>query len=163
MAESVPPKPESGFPRWVMQFAVVGVLAVLVLLCVFAHEAHALDVAGQESKAYADQSIHAIVTTWSEDELINRASPEFQAATTKGQLDSVFIELRKLGKLQSYPGLKDDGKITLKWHNGHFSYLAFYEATATFEKGRLLVSIHLVKHDQQWQISGFHVDPEPFL
>jgi hypothetical protein len=163
MAESIPPEQKGHLPRWVMQFIALGLLAFLVLIFLFAREGHALNVAGEEAKAYADQSIHAIITNWSEEELINRASPELQANTTKGELDSVFTDLRKLGKLQSYSGLNDDGKITLKWNNGHFSYLASYQATATFQNSRLVISIHLVKHDKQWQISGFHADPEPFL
>ena len=163
MVESAPPEQKDRFPRWVMQSVAYGLLVLFILLFLFAHEGHALNVARQESKAYADQSIHAIIATWSEDELINRASPEFQAATTKGELNSAFIDLRKLGKLQSYSGVTDEGKVTLNWSNGHFSCLAFYQATATFQNGRLVIDIHLVKPDKQWQISGFHVDPEPFL
>jgi len=146
-----------------MQSVAYGLLALLPFLFLFVHVCHGFNVAARESEAYADQSIHAIITTWSEDELIKRASPELKADTNQGELDSAFANMRKLGKLQSYSGLDDNGKVRLNWTNGHFSYIAYYEAKATFQNGRLLVTIHIVKRDKQWQITGFHVDPEPFL
>ena len=36
----------------------------------------------KESKAYADSALRAIVSTWSEKELLDRASPEFRKAVT---------------------------------------------------------------------------------
>jgi hypothetical protein len=41
----------------------------------------------KESKAYADTAIAAIVTNWSEKELLDRASSELKQAVTQQQLD----------------------------------------------------------------------------
>jgi hypothetical protein len=51
----------------------------------------------KESKAYADSAIPAIINTWSEKELLDRASPEFKKATTIDQLDRLFRWFSSLG------------------------------------------------------------------
>jgi|SRR5437016_13010687 len=45
----------------------------------------------KESKAYADSALRAIVSTWSEKELLDRASPEFKKAVTIDELDRFFL------------------------------------------------------------------------
>ena len=54
----------------------------------------------KESKAYANSAIPVIVTTWSEKELLDRASPEFKQAVTIDQLDRLFRWVSSLGQLQ---------------------------------------------------------------
>src|SRR5436305_14659334 len=54
----------------------------------------------KESKAYADSAIPAIVTTWSEKELLDRASREFKNAVTIDQLDGLFRAFATMGRLQ---------------------------------------------------------------
>src|SRR5437899_8976534 len=76
-------------------------LAIVVLAAIgiafVAVRGNALD---KESKAYADSAIPAIVTTWSEKELLNRASPEPKQAATADQLDRLFRWISGLGQLQ---------------------------------------------------------------
>jgi hypothetical protein len=76
-------------------------LAIIVLgaigIAFVAVRGNALD---KESKAYADSAIPAIVTTWSEKELLDRASPEFKQAVTIDQLDRLFRWVSGLGQLQ---------------------------------------------------------------
>jgi len=66
-------------------------LAIVVLAAIgiafVAVRGTALD---KESKAYADTAIPAIVRTWSEKELLDRASPEFKKAVAIDQLDRLF-------------------------------------------------------------------------
>src|SRR5947208_6204433 len=75
-------------------------LALIVLgaigIAFFAIKGSALD---KESKAYADSAIPAIVTTWSEKELLDRASPEFKKAVPIDQLDRLFRAFATLGRL----------------------------------------------------------------
>src|SRR6266446_8973181 len=55
----------------------------------------------KESRAYADSAIPAIVTAWSEKELLDRASPEFKKAVTIDELDRLFLAYYNiLGGLQ---------------------------------------------------------------
>src|SRR2546423_15370082 len=76
-------------------------LALIVLVAVgiafIAVKGTALD---KESKAYADSAIPAIVTTWSEKELLDRASPEFKKAVTIDQLDGLFRAFPTLARLR---------------------------------------------------------------
>jgi len=69
-------------------------LALIVLVAIgiafIAVKGTALD---KESKAYADSAIPAIVTTWSEKELLDRASPEFKKAVTKISSMGCFARL----------------------------------------------------------------------
>src|SRR5712691_6233485 len=84
-------------------FIVIGsiFLALIVLggigIAFVAIRGTALD---KESKAYADSAIPPIVTTWSEKELLDRASPEFKNAVTIDQLDRLFRWVSSLGRLQ---------------------------------------------------------------
>ena len=77
-------------------------LALIVLVAIgiafIAIKGTALD---KESKAYADSAIPAIVTTWSEKELLDRASPEFKKAVTIDQLDGLFHAFATLGRYRS--------------------------------------------------------------
>lgn len=109
------------------------------------------------SKAYTEESIRAIVTTWSEDELIKRASPEMQATTTHGQLDQLFIALKKLGKFQSYDGAKTE-QMHFSLNHGLIVTIT-YNAAVTFQLGKANIMITLVRHHNAWQIIGFHVNP----
>src|SRR5438034_10755745 len=76
-------------------------LAIIVLgavgIAVVAIKGSALD---KESKAYADSAVPAIVSTWSEKALLDRASPEFKKAVTIDQLDRLFRWVGGLGQLQ---------------------------------------------------------------
>src|SRR5713101_867524 len=76
-------------------------LAVIVLggigIAIVAVRGTALD---KESKAYADSAIPAIITTWSEKELLDRASPEFKKAVTIDQLDRLFRWVSSLGRFE---------------------------------------------------------------
>jgi hypothetical protein len=111
----------------------------------------------KEGKAYADAAIPAIVTTWSEKELMDRASPELKQAGTLDQLDRMFRWFSSLGRLQKCApaqgqAIMQTGKMTT----------GQYTAKATFEKGEATIQLLLIKHGNQWQIGGFHVDSPTF-
>jgi hypothetical protein len=133
-------------------------LALIVLgaigIAVVAVRGTALD---KEGKAYADAAIPAIVTTWSEKELMDRASPELKQAGTLDQLDRMFRWFSSLGRLQKCApaqgqAIMQTGKMTT----------GQYTAKATFEKGEATIQLLLIKHGNQWQIGGFHVDSPAF-
>jgi len=111
-------------------------------------------------RAYADESVRAIITTWSEDALIKRSSPELRAVTTQGQLDQFFVSLNKLGKFQSYGGAQGNVNLSLNFKKG-LIITATYHATATFLNGKADITIKLIRHNNAWQIEGFHVNQAP--
>jgi hypothetical protein len=111
----------------------------------------------KESKAYADSAIPAIVTTWSEKELLDRASPEFKKAVTMDQLDRLFRAFAIVGQLQKCEPAQGQALISATTQTGKM-ISAQYTAKATFQKGEAAIKLGLIKHGDQWQILSFHVD-----
>jgi hypothetical protein len=111
----------------------------------------------KESKAYADSAIPAIVSTWSEKELLDRASPEFKKAVTIDQLDRLFRWVSALGRLQKCEPAEGHSLMSATTQNGKM-VSAEYAAKAAFEKGEATITLGLIKHGDQWQIINFHVN-----
>lgn len=107
----------------------------------------------QESKAYADAAIPAIVGSWSEKELLDRKSPEFSQSVTQQQLDQIFQKFSVLGHLQKCEPAQGQSIMSAMTQ----TIKAQYAANATFDKGPAVVQLDLIKHDDQWQILGFFV------
>jgi hypothetical protein len=116
----------------------------------------------KESKAYADSAIPAIVTTWSEKELLDRASPEFKNAVTIDQLDRLFRFFSSLGRLQKCEPSQGQAIMSATSQTGRMT-TGQYTAKATFEKGDATIKLLLIKHGNQWQIGGFNVDSPAFV
>jgi hypothetical protein len=138
-------------------FAVI-VLGVIGIAFV-AIRGNALD---KESKAYADSAIPAIVTTWSEKELLDRASPEFKKAVAIDQLDRLFGTFATLGRLHECEPAQGQSLMSATTQNGK-TISGQYTAKATFEKGEATIKLGLIKHGDQWQILGFYVDSPIFV
>jgi hypothetical protein len=69
---------------------------------------------------------------------------------------------RKLGDLAQYKGSKGDAMMALTTQNGKV-ITANYIATADFEQGPATIQMKLIKHDNNWQILGFHVESKVLL
>ena len=138
-------------------------LAIIVLgaigIAFVAIKGSALD---KESKAYADSAIPAIVTSWSEKELLDRASPEFKKAVTIDQLDRLFRMFATLGRLQKCEPALGQSLMSATTQNGK-TVSGQYTAKATFEKGEATIKLGLIKHGDQWQVLGFYVDSPVFV
>jgi hypothetical protein len=133
-------------------------LALVVLgaigIAFVAVRGNALD---KESKAYAEAAIPAIITNWSEKELLDRASPEFKQAATQQQLDQLFRWVSSLGRLQKYDPPQGQALMSATTQTGKV-ISAQYTTKATFEKGNATVTLGLIKHGDQWQILRFNVN-----
>jgi hypothetical protein len=116
----------------------------------------------KESKAYADSAVPAIVTTWSEKELLDRASPEFKKAVTIDQLDRLFRAFAVLGRLQKSDPPQGQALMSATTQTGKV-ISAQYKTKATFEKGEATVTLGLIKHGDQWQILRFNVNSPQFI
>ena len=110
-------------------------LALIVLgaigIAVTAIRGTALD---KESKAYADSAIPAIVSTWSQKELLDRASPEMKKAITIDQLDRLFRSFSTLGRLQKCEPAQGQAIMSATPQTGRMT-TGEYTAKTTFEKG----------------------------
>jgi hypothetical protein len=115
----------------------------------------------KESKGYADAAIPAIVTTWSQKELLDRASPEFNKAVTSDQLDRMFRWFATLGQLQKCEAAQGQALMSATSQEGK-RISAQYTSKATFQKGEATIKLGLIKHSDQWQILSFYVDSPAF-
>jgi hypothetical protein len=138
-------------------------IGVIVLLAgsfaIIALKGRALD---RESKAYADAAIPAIAANWDIKEIEKRASPEFKASLRAGDLEKLVLIFSKLGKLQNYQGAKGEANIQVMLPKG-VRITATYVAYADFARGPAEIKMTLIKHDDEWQIYGIHIDSKVFL
>src|ERR1700679_1993610 len=78
------------------------IVLVAVGISFIAVKGSALD---KQSKAFVDRNVPLIFATWDDQELWNRASPEFRQSTPRAKLDGFFATLsHKLGKMRAYQG-----------------------------------------------------------
>lgn len=114
------------------------------------------------SKAYVDESVPLIVSTWSKDELLKRASPELRKVATDEEITQLFTKLSTLGALKSYDGSKGDAKINYDLKTG-MTVSANYIAEATFENGKGHIKVTLLQRAGNWQILNFYVESPFFI
>jgi hypothetical protein len=117
----------------------------------------------KESKAYADLAIPAIVTTWLDKALLDRAAPEFNQRHSAVEVYRMFRSFESnLGRLQKCEGAQGHSVMSVTSQSGK-TIFANYTAKAQFEKGEAEIAIALIKHGDQWQISGLQVISPQFI
>jgi hypothetical protein len=141
-------------------FIIAGVIS-LVLVAIIAvfigYASYIGSTLDKESKAYVDRSVPAIVSSWSEEELINRASPEFKQAIEQAEMNRLFRWFRTLGPLETYEGSQGQATISVTPQTGKV-VSARYLTKGRFERGEATIQINVIKHGDAWQIAGFKVD-----
>lgn len=145
--------------------SVIGGIFLVLILIVGGCIAYMALVGGKldaSSKAYADKAVSAIASTWSEDELIARESPQFKKAASREELDQLFKKFRELGPLQSSEEIRGDAKVNFTTTDGKV-VTAVYVEKATFQNGKAEITITLIQNDGLWQILGFRVNSPLFL
>jgi hypothetical protein len=126
-----------------------------VALVLIAIRGIALD---KESKAYVDEAVPAIISSWSGQELLDRASPELKQTTSGAEVGRIFSACRLLGKMLAYRGSEGQGLMAQYLTKGT-TISASYIVRGEFERGSAEIDIKLIKHGDKWQINGFHVKP----
>lgn len=149
-------------------FLALGVLAALVIvgggiaLGILWRNGTALDT---EAQAYVDDTVIAVSSQWSKDELLKRASPELLAILkAKPQdLDALFHAATiGLGPLVDYRGAKGEATIATMIGQGTI-VTAHYVARAHFQKGDATIRLMLKKIDGQWALHGFYIDSSTMM
>lgn len=142
---------------------IVGVLTLIIIvvasigLGVFFYKGQALDA---ESKAFVDRAVPAITATWSEQQLLDRATPELRTSVKPEELKALFDRLSQLGPLVEYEGAT--GEATMSYIAGSGGTVsASYVAKARFQNGTATFRIVLMKRDGRWLIHNLHVDSAP--
>ena len=147
---------------------VIGGVLFLVLLALigsvvgyFVYNGSGLDAS---SRAYVDENIPLIVSSWSKEELLKRSSPKLIEVVNKNpdQLDQLFKKLSTLGAMTHYEGSKGQAYFFVNYPQGK-SISAKYTANAKFEHGEAEIQVQMVQDADQWQIINFHVNSPIFL
>ncbi len=117
----------------------------------------------QESRAYVDQAVPLILTSWNAEELLKRASPELLKKTPPKTIKSLFNEMsRQLGPMKTYNGSEGEAHDSVNPEQGRQT-VANYQAKAVFEKAPAKVDIKLILHNHEWKIFSFQVNFKAFL
>ena len=146
---------------------VLGVIFVVLVVATGAfvgYAAYAGSGLDKSSKAYVDENVPAILSTWSKDELLKRSSPQLLNAINEKpeQLQKLFEKLSKLGALRHYDGAKGEATVFYDAAKGKMTTAA-YVADATFEHGEAHIVVRLVQISSQWQFSLLNVNSPFFL
>lgn len=110
-----------------------------------------------DAKAYIDKIIPIITISWSSEELINHASPEFLEEMPPEKIELLFDILSKhIGPLEEYKGA--NGKIEISISSeGKLITIGDYMAEAVFKNGPAKIRIQLIRRNDEWKIFGFLV------
>ena len=147
--------------------SIVGGIFLLVALIVAgfigyaAYQGKNLDAS---SRAYVEENVPPIISTWSKDELLKRASPQLLKISSDdpGKFDQLFKKLSKLGAMQSFGDVKGDSNVSYTTDNGKV-ITASYMATGKFEHGEAKISMRLIQTSGQWQFLLLNVNSPLFL
>jgi hypothetical protein len=111
----------------------------------------------KEAKAYIDEVIPSIATSWNSKELINYASPEFLQAVPAKKIELLFDAFsEQMGPLKDYKGATGRVKIRIS-PRGKPIIKADYLAEAVFEKAPAKIQVQMIRRNHKWEIVGFLV------
>jgi hypothetical protein len=110
------------------------------------------------SKAYVMANVPPIVSNWSKQELLKRASPELlkQIGRHPGQIDRMFHKLSALGPMLSLGSVQGESQISYDLPEGKAS-IAAYVIKAVFANGTVKIKVRLILHDGKWTFLNFYV------
>jgi len=147
--------------------AIVGAVAVVIVIAgagLAAYVARETRAFNESSKVSVDANLPPIISTWSEEALITRASPQLLKIvnTNPGQFGQLFQKLSQLGAMQSYGGAKGSSRVSYTLGEGKV-VVAAYVATAKFQNGDARITVRLVQVANEWQLLYFNVNSPLFL
>jgi hypothetical protein len=156
------PEKHGGAKKVLVIFGAVFIVLIVIgaiAAGVFAYFGGNLD---RDSKKYADEVIPLIVANWDASELKRRCSPEFKATVKEEDVDKLFRVLQKLGKLKNYKGSRGQAYMAMTTQQGRL-VTAQYVAQVDFESGPAELFLALIKHDGEWEITGFRVNSKTLM
>lgn len=147
--------------------SIIGAISLAIIIGIgffIAYATHEGDRLDASSKAYVEINVPIIVSNWSTQELIKRASPQMlnTIRDRPGQLNQLFHRLSLLGVMQSFGRVKGESNLSYTLSNGKH-VTASYVATARFANGTANIRIKLIRHAGHWKILAFHVNSPLFF
>lgn len=135
-------------------FVAILIAVVIYFIYLFVFIGPVLD---KESKAWVDEIMPKIITTWDVNELINDGSTEFLNTVPREEIENLFSTLSTaLGIFEKYNG--SIGEAGIEIHNGQKTIRAKYIVEADFTKQLAEIDIRGIKENGAWKIFGFHVN-----
>lgn len=115
------------------------------------------------SKAYVDEAVQTIGSSWSARELVDRATPEFLEAAPPDRVERIFrVFSDRLGRLRAYHGSRGEAQFFVSPQTGRIAAAA-YVAEATFERAEAVIQVRVLLRDGQWRIAAFHVNSDALI
>lgn len=142
----------------------VSLVLVLAAAAVFGYAAYRGRGLDASSKAYVEENVPAVISTWSKDELLKRASPELLKALDESpeRGERVFRLFSTLGAMRSFGGVKGEATMLYTPQQGEV-ITAYYVADARFENGDAHLAVRLIRRSEQWRFVLFNVNSPLFL
>ena len=135
------------------------IVAIGALIGFAAYNGTKLD---SSSKEYIEINLPSIIAPWNALELDKRASLHFKMAVSTEQIDKLFQKLSELGK-NKFIGEPEGSSLMSYTTEAGKQITAKYVIPCSFENGEADIQILLIMEEDQWLISGFHVDSPIFL
>ena len=147
-----------------MVFGIIFLVLIVAIVGFAGFAAYAGAGLDKSSKAYVDQTIPIIVSNWSKDEVLKRASPQLKQIISEHpqEFQQLFDKLSRLGALQHYDGAKGQATVFFDSKQGKI-ISAKYVADASFAHGQAHIAINLIQLAGHWQLLLFHVNSPLFL
>jgi Tfp pilus assembly protein PilW len=149
-----------------MRIVLIGLVIVFILLLgagagFFVYKSKYSDRMNASSKAFVDEAVPAIASTWSKGELVKRSSPQLQEKISGGTIDDLFAKLAAhLGSYQSYDGATGDVSTHFSIHRMTMTAMAIYDCHVSFQNGKLKIKLILRANGDNWEIVGFDIHPD---
>ncbi len=142
----------------------------IILAVIVAYAAHAAYVLitidgpalDRESKAWVDEILPQILTTWDSQAITKHASSEWLASVPADENERYAVWAREnIGTLTKYG--TSTGESGIHINNFSSKITAEYVVEADFTKGHARVFIQGVMENDEWKIFMLHVDTNPNL
>ncbi len=137
------------------------VVCTATVLTTFFNERSQLE---KSSEDFIRQSLPVVLTAWSVDELMTRASEEYVRDTDKARLGAMFDGASsRLGPFALYTDVTRMAPLDIGSSRRHRPATVDYVAAAVFEKGDARIAIRLTKWaDDYWRVAALRVDVQPW-
>jgi hypothetical protein len=107
---------------------------------------------GKECRMYLLSAIPKIFSDWNLQLVYQEMHPQFLTLTERIKINSAFKKSsEEFGRLKDIGDI--DGNVTVNLTTGGISAVGKYEVPLTFEKGRTLLSISVLKTRLGWKIT----------
>lgn len=115
----------------------------------------------EQGRQFVDSAIPAITTTWDDDQLFSRATPQFRSSIARRDLSIFGDASAALGAFQQAVGTTGAvGWEAVLLPGAQVS--GSYVVKARYAKGLATFQVDAVKIGGAWKIAGFHFDAQTF-